>query len=463
MSLLPPGRFLMPGNLAGSPALTFAPLDVPADGTAPEGSLWAMMERRYEAYKDVVVRPFFREHFARLDRQIVLVDALAAFNAGPEALHDLEAALAGILDCFRIGRSTFLSSLFRPRIDRILFAATKADHLHHSSHDRLEAILRRAVATRRRARRRCRRRDRRGRAGRGARHPRGEVRAAATNCRRSSARRGRRKRQWRDRSTATPRSRPFRATCRTIPRRCSTATAFRGLTSDAADKADFRFLRFRPPQLERDGERRARAAPHPPRPRAAVPDRRPTAMSEQTPHRRPATFKLDDPGVVVVDADEAGRARARHGADHAGSRSRATAGAVEAPLCRRAAAFAGARCSGPALAGLVLLGLGLGVVNLIEDLFARSEASAFSASALPLPPRWRSPSSSRARRSGWRGSPRSRSCICARAEVLAQRRPRGKPRHRAATCSSSRTRTRSWRAPAPRWRAMPTTSSTAPT
>src|SRR5436190_12959014 len=58
MSLLPPGRFLMPGNLAGSPALTFTPLDLPADGTAPEGSLWAMMTRRYEAYKNLVVRPF---------------------------------------------------------------------------------------------------------------------------------------------------------------------------------------------------------------------------------------------------------------------------------------------------------------------------------------------------------------------------------------------------------------------
>ena len=146
MSLLPPGRFLMPGNLAHSPALTFAPLDLPDEGTAPEGSLWAMMARRYEAYKNVVVRPFFRDHFARLDRQVVLVDALSAFNSGPEALHDLEAALAGILDCFRIGRSTFISSLFRPRIDRILFAATKADHLHHSSHDRLEAVLRRTVA-----------------------------------------------------------------------------------------------------------------------------------------------------------------------------------------------------------------------------------------------------------------------------------------------------------------------------
>src|SRR6201986_4941749 len=145
MSLLPPGRFLMPGNLAGSPALTFAPLDVSIDGTAPDGSLWAMMVRRYEAYKDVGIRPFFRDHFARLDRQIVLVDALAAFNAGPEALHDLEAALAGILDCFRIGRSTLFSTLFRPRIDRILFAATKADHLHQSSHDRLEAILPRTV------------------------------------------------------------------------------------------------------------------------------------------------------------------------------------------------------------------------------------------------------------------------------------------------------------------------------
>ena len=46
MSLLPPGRFLMPGNLAGSPALTFTPLDLPSEGVAPEGSLWAMMARR---------------------------------------------------------------------------------------------------------------------------------------------------------------------------------------------------------------------------------------------------------------------------------------------------------------------------------------------------------------------------------------------------------------------------------
>ena len=253
MSLLPPGRFLMPGNLAGSPALTFAPLDVPLDGTAPEGSLWAMMVRRYEAYKDVVVRPFFRDHFARLDRQIVLVDALAAFNAGPEALHDLEAALAGILDCFRIGRGTLLSTLFRPRIDRILFAATKADHLHHASHDRLEAVLRRAVS-------------------RAA--ARAESTGAAIDVVALAAVRATREAtvaNGRDKlpsllgtpapgETANGEIFDGSTEVATFPgdlpadaEELFREDAFRGLTSAAADTSDFRFLRFRPPLLDRDG------------------------------------------------------------------------------------------------------------------------------------------------------------------------------------------------------------------
>src|SRR6056297_1038497 len=44
-----PGRFLLPGDLAGSPVLTFAPLAKPA--TTPRRSLWREMERRFEAYK----------------------------------------------------------------------------------------------------------------------------------------------------------------------------------------------------------------------------------------------------------------------------------------------------------------------------------------------------------------------------------------------------------------------------
>jgi predicted YcjX-like family ATPase len=262
MSLLPPGRFLMPGNLAGSPALTFAPLQLPADGAAPDHSLWAMMARRYEAYKNIVVRPFFRDHFARLDRQVVLVDALSAFNSGPEALVDLEAALAGILDCFRIGRSTFLSSLFRPRIDRILFAATKADHLHHSSHDRLEAVLRRTVAS----------------AAARAEDTGAEIDvvalAAVRATREAMVARGRDKLPS---ILGTPAPGEI-ANGEAFDGHTEVATfpgdlpadpealfagegAFRGLASNGAEKSDFRFLRFRPPQLESvDAE--APALPH---------------------------------------------------------------------------------------------------------------------------------------------------------------------------------------------------------
>jgi uncharacterized protein len=144
LSSLPPGRFLMPGDLEGSPALTFAPLDELAD--VPESqSLQAMMARRYDAYRNHIVRPFFRDHFSRLDRQIVLVDALTSLNAGPAAVADLEAAMGDVLKAFRTGRNSLMAQIFAPRIDRVLFAATKADHLHHTNHDRLEAIVRALV------------------------------------------------------------------------------------------------------------------------------------------------------------------------------------------------------------------------------------------------------------------------------------------------------------------------------
>ena len=145
LSTLPPGRFLMPGDLEGSPALTFAPLDIEPGKPPKKDSLHAMMAERYEAYKQVVVKPFFREHFARLDRQIVLVDALQAINAGPEALADLETALTDILQCFRPGRASWLAPVIGRRIERILFAATKADHLHHENHRALEALLEKLV------------------------------------------------------------------------------------------------------------------------------------------------------------------------------------------------------------------------------------------------------------------------------------------------------------------------------
>ncbi|MZR12544.1 YcjX family protein [Maritimibacter sp. DP07] len=135
-----PGRFLLPGEMEGSPALTFAPL--PRPDRARRGSLHREFERRYEAYKSTVVKPFFRDHFSRIDRQVVLVDVLGAIHAGPAALEDLRQAMAEILSAFRPGRNAFLTSLLLGRrVEKILFAATKADHLHHRQHPQLTAIM----------------------------------------------------------------------------------------------------------------------------------------------------------------------------------------------------------------------------------------------------------------------------------------------------------------------------------
>ena len=100
------------------------------------------MERRYEAYKSRIVKPFFRDHFARIDRQVVLVDALGAIHKGPRATEDMRGAMADILGAFRPGRNGFLTELLLgKRVERILFAATKADHLHQSQHAELTAIM----------------------------------------------------------------------------------------------------------------------------------------------------------------------------------------------------------------------------------------------------------------------------------------------------------------------------------
>ena len=135
-----PGRFILPGDLAGSPVLTFAP--IPFADKSQRGSIHREMQRRFEAYKRKVVQPFFRDHFSRIDRQVVLVDALSAIHSGPRALEDLRHAMSDILCAFRPGGNALLSRLLRgKRVEKILFAATKADHLHHSQHQQMIDII----------------------------------------------------------------------------------------------------------------------------------------------------------------------------------------------------------------------------------------------------------------------------------------------------------------------------------
>jgi putative membrane protein len=106
-------------------------------------------------------------------------------------------------------------------------------------------------------------------------------------------------------------------------------------------------------------------------------------MSEKTPHRRPATFRLDDPGVVVVDAE--GAARPARGTVQITPKPDPALlpVTIDPPRLTRDGFRWGALFWG-ATAGLVLLGLGLSVVHLIEDLFARSESAGYLGLALAV-------------------------------------------------------------------------------
>lgn len=104
-------------------------------------------------------------------------------------------------------------------------------------------------------------------------------------------------------------------------------------------------------------------------------------MSERGKPRRPQTFRLDDPGVVVVDADETSRP-ARGTIQITPETDPALLPVpIEAVIPERRG-FRWGTLFWVSVAGLVLLGLGLSVAHLVEDLFARNEGLGILGSVL---------------------------------------------------------------------------------
>ncbi|WP_318467982.1 YcjX family GTP-binding protein [Photobacterium leiognathi] len=146
-----PGRFVLPGELAGAPVLQFFPLlwDQKYHEKqlldADENTNIGMLRSRYKYYQQHVVKAFYNDHFSKFDRQIILVDCLQPLNAGPESFNDMRQALDQLMQSFKYGRSSLLRRLFSPRIDKVLFAATKADHITPEQHPNLVGLLQQLV------------------------------------------------------------------------------------------------------------------------------------------------------------------------------------------------------------------------------------------------------------------------------------------------------------------------------
>ncbi|SJZ59380.1 Conserved protein YcjX with nucleoside triphosphate hydrolase domain [Vibrio cincinnatiensis] len=141
-----PGRFVLPGELAGAPVLQFFPcLAVKEDGKIAKHSMFDLLNARYQEYQSKVVKRFYKHHFSTFDRQIVLVDCLSPLNSGYESFMDMRGAIEQIMHSFRYGRNGLLNRLFAPKIDKIVFAATKADHVTPDQHPNMVSLLQQMI------------------------------------------------------------------------------------------------------------------------------------------------------------------------------------------------------------------------------------------------------------------------------------------------------------------------------
>jgi predicted YcjX-like family ATPase len=146
--LLQPGRFILPGEFSGAPVLHFFPvtdLQLKQQGidlNKPlKDSNAELLSNRFKHYKIEVVQPFYKAHFKGFDRQVVLVDCLSALNRGYHSYQDLQKALDWLMGSFQYGSSNILNRLFQPKIDKLVFAATKADHITPDQQTNLLKLL----------------------------------------------------------------------------------------------------------------------------------------------------------------------------------------------------------------------------------------------------------------------------------------------------------------------------------
>lgn len=136
-----PGMAVCPDVTRDPQLFRLAPLH--AGETSPD--LFAAMSEKFTRYQNEVIRPFYKNHFAKIDRQIVLVDLLRVLEYGKNHFDDLLTAQRALIPAFRYSKGGPLDWIGGLRTTRVLFAATKADHVVRSDRENLANLLRKML------------------------------------------------------------------------------------------------------------------------------------------------------------------------------------------------------------------------------------------------------------------------------------------------------------------------------
>lgn len=152
MQYIQPGRFVLPTeNSKGAPVFQFFPLldlnqaEWEKLEQSDKNSLFHTLKKRYEHYQKKIVRPFYEDYFSTFDRQVILADCLTPLNYGYNEFMEMKLGLQQLFNHFHYGNRSLFSRLFSSNIDKLLFIASKADHITSDQIPNLESLMRQLV------------------------------------------------------------------------------------------------------------------------------------------------------------------------------------------------------------------------------------------------------------------------------------------------------------------------------
>lgn len=134
-SFLTPGRFLVPADMKDDPILLFAPI------FKTNSTLYKNYEKRFKTYVNDIVKGIHLDYFRGFDRQIMLVDVIAALQNGYTCYEDMSYALKSMLSVYSHAKGNFISRVINPSIENVVFVGTKADLVPSSSHNNYLSLL----------------------------------------------------------------------------------------------------------------------------------------------------------------------------------------------------------------------------------------------------------------------------------------------------------------------------------
>lgn len=144
LTLLQPGRALLDHSESLPAVLPLLNLQAysPAQlQNAPAESLYQQLHSHYQQYLKRLVKPFYQQFFTGIDRQVMLIDVVKALSNGKACFDDMLMTYSRIIDSYQTGSNNHWLNLLIPKVEKILFLASKPDRIVMHQHEAMRQLM----------------------------------------------------------------------------------------------------------------------------------------------------------------------------------------------------------------------------------------------------------------------------------------------------------------------------------